>query len=960
MSPNRPGSILGPRFLVVVTEAKTAASLGHGALDADTFLGRGDGLRDRTTTVYNLCRSLAYRSPGYYVSLIAEARGQRVLPSVATLSVLGDPTALFDHLDAAGVDVIPPSRMTARRRSLKERATGVWVVEDEGGRLRPARGDDVREIDLLLGTTDAREDRRLAAAVYRVVPIPVLRLTLLREQDTWCVVEVAARGISQLDQDARHRLVALLAEPPNKPRAAVERLPSLGIVYEEGAPFAPSTPETIERLERIGARRGMHVGRLRPDEPVRLGSFDAIFLRVLTGPLLPSYRLALRAEAMGMPVVDDPQSIFRCSNKVFLHELLQREHVPTPTTELAAPRTPFSFLVERLGLPFVLKVPDGSFSTGVHRIDGESEYRARTNDLFEKSPLLVVQAWMPTPFDWRVTVLGGKVLFVARYHMAGGHWQIRTEERTGVRYGRVEAIPRRTAPRDVVRLALKAAALIGDGLYGVDIKPGPDGPVVIEVNDNPNLDIGYDDAADGNAIYEDLIDWFRERIARAHRPQRPTRTKHARAKARDPLRRRIGPSRVPRPRDDYRPFEVCGLELEYAVVDRDLNAASLVEDALGALAGHPASDVDLGAVGFSNEIMDHVIEIKTTWPPRRLTDAERHLHEGVARLSTLLHSRFDARLLPTGMHPWLRPETARVWTRSNHAIYATYQRHFDVHTHGWANVQAVHVNLPLGTEAEGVALLNATALLVPYLPAFSASSPIHDGELQAAVDNRMAHVLAHQQRIPSTCGDVVPEPLTSYRQYRREVLQPMYDDVDRLGDAEAIRHEFLNARGAVVKFSRKSIEVRVIDVQECVKMDVALAALTRAALQGLVAGMTSGKIARPDQALLVDDLRDVVSRGTAAEVHAPHLRSGDVRDGPIPVRDAMKRLLALARRHARKDEEPFLDLLEPTIERGNLSERIVATLLPHTEDEEAFVDATRRLYVELSECLRENAPWSGR
>jgi glutathione synthase/RimK-type ligase-like ATP-grasp enzyme/gamma-glutamyl:cysteine ligase YbdK (ATP-grasp superfamily) len=960
MGTSRSASSTPRRVLIVVTEQKTAKALGLGALDADTFLGTGDGLRDRGTTVYNLCRSMRYRSPGYYVSLVAEARGQDVLPTVATMSLLGDEDTLFEQLEEAGLYAIPPSRMTARRRAFKGKGAGTWIIEDEGGALRAAKAAESRTVDFVLGTTERKEDRRMAAALYRVAPVPLLRVTLLLEQDTWCPVAVTSLGMDQLDAAGRERLTALLSAPPTPPPAPVERPLSLGIVYEEGAPFAPSTNETIERIERVGARMGMHVGRIRLDEPQRVATFDAIFLRVLTGPLLPSYRMALRAEALGLPVIDDPQSIFRCSNKVFLHELMQRESIPTPPTELAAPATSFTDLEAALGLPFVVKVPDGSFSTGVHKITNEVDYRTRTAGLFAKSPLLVVQGWMPTPYDWRVTVLGGKILFVARYHMAEGHWQIRAEGRSGARFGRVEAIPRRTAPRDVTRLALKAAALIGDGLYGVDIKPGPDGPVVIEVNDNPNLDIGYDDAADGNAIYEDLIDHFRERIQRDRKPARPAPDKDARARARDPLRRPIGPAVRRRIRDDYRPFEVCGLELEYPIVDRDLNAVSLVEPALSVLAGHPVSNVDLGAVGYSNEIFDHVLEVKTTLPPRSLADAERWLEEGVRRLSTLLHQRFGARLLPTGMHPWLKPEHARLWTRSGQAIYGTYQRLFDIQTHGWANVQAVHVNLPLGTEPEAVAMMNAAALLVPYLTAFAASSPIHDGEIQPFADSRMRHVLEHQQRLPASCGVIVPEYMTSYAQYKRDVFKPMYEAVDALPDAAAIRHEFLNARGAVIKFSRNSMEVRVLDVQECVKMDVAIAAFTRAALKGLTTALLTGRLELPGHGLLVEDLRATVRDGTRAEVHAPHLRPGREAEGRVPVREVMGQLLALARKHVRKDEAAYLDLLEPVIERGNLSERIAQALTPWTDDDEAFMDAARRLYVELSECLRENTPWRGR
>jgi hypothetical protein len=316
--------------------------------------------------------------------------------------------------------------------------------------------------------------------------------------------------------------------------------------------------------------------------------------------------------------------------------------------------------VEALGCPVVVKLPDGSFSAAVHKCASRAEYERVTAELFRRSPLLIAQEYLPTDYDWRVTVLGGRVLFVARYHMARGHWQIRSGEPGSERYGKVEAVPRESAPADVVGLALDAAGLIGEGLYGVDIKETPRGPAVIEVNDNPNLDIGYDDAADGSVVYEDLIHYFVRRIEETPEPGEEER---------EPPRPTAPHRQPPERARHYRAFEVAGIELEYAVVDRDLNAVSRVEDAFRALTGRPTSDVDLGRCAFSNEIADHVFELKTPRPTRRLHDAEEALVEGVERFSTVLRREFGARLLPTGMHPWLNPKRARLWSRSNTRIY---------------------------------------------------------------------------------------------------------------------------------------------------------------------------------------------------------------------------------------------------------------------------------------------------
>jgi carboxylate-amine ligase len=613
----------------------------------------------------------------------------------------------------------------------------------------------------------------------------------------------------------------------------------------------------------------------------------------------------------------------------------------------------------------VLKLPDGSFSAAVHKIATRDEFRRRASEMFRRSPLLIAQEFLPTEFDWRVTVLGGRLLFAARYHMARGHWQIRSEVKGTERYGRVEAVPREQAPRRVVALALRAAALIGDGLYGVDLKETANGPVVIEINDNPNLDVGYEDAADGSAIYEDLVEYFARRVEEvAPRPAgRPAVSEAALASLRRPVRRgsptRGAAGAEPR---GYRAFEVAGMELEYPTVDRDLNVVSLVEPALRVLAGRPTSDVVLGALGFSNEIADHVLEVKTSAPLRSLRQAEEVLYEGVQRIDAVLRDEFDARLLPTAMHPWFDPRRGRLWTRSGGRVYGTYARLFDVRTHGWMNVQAAHLNLPFGDERETVAMHTAAALLVPYLPALAASSPFYEGELRPDADSRLAWILEHQSRIPESSGQLVPEYVDSLADYRRRILAPMYTALDRLDDdAGAIRHEFLNARAAVLKFSRRAMEVRVLDTQECVRMDAAIAALVRGALRELTRRVLAGRVTLPSHELLVEDLRACIRHGSAALVAAPHLQLERDETGRADVRAVLRLLLELATPRLRHDERDYVPLLERAIDTGSLAERIRAALGPWQDGpDEDFTEAARRVYIELMDCLRANEPWQGR
>jgi glutathione synthase/RimK-type ligase-like ATP-grasp enzyme/gamma-glutamyl:cysteine ligase YbdK (ATP-grasp superfamily) len=971
------------RVLVVVQDPRDAEGLPDGTVvEVDRYLEGGGDVAEPGVTVVNLCRSTRYGSRGYYVSLLADARGQQVIPTVETSEGLQEPYGRFRALQEAGVPTVDEAEMRVRARSVPghapaaadEDADGaampdfpVPLLRDADGGCRPAWAEETVETLVHLGRSADPRFQRAGLAVYREWPAPVLRLQLVREDEEWKVTQVAAVPPHHLSAEERAHLVRALADPARvarrgreAPRETVRA--SIAVLVDPGDPFSPSSPETIDRLERVAARMNVHVHRIGLGDLRKLPEYDALFIRVLTGVSEPAFQFALRAEALDMPVVDDPQSIIRCGNKVFLEELLRREGIPTPRTLIVTRNTPWE-QVGALGLPLVVKLPDGSFSAAVHKVTSRDDFRRRSEEMFARSPLIIAQEFLPTEYDWRVTVLGRRLLFAARYHMARGHWQIRSEVKGTERYGRVEAVPRDQAPRAVVDAALRAASLIGDGLYGVDLKETPNGPVVIEINDNPNLDVGYEDAEDGSAVYEDVVRFFVERVEEGSPPREPRRQRAVTEASLASIRRPVKPRTAPKPEGKgYRAFEVAGMELEYPTVDRDLNVVSLVEPAFRVLAGRGTSDVDLGALGFSNEIADHVFEVKTTAPVRSLREAEAVLYEGVQRFSAVLRDEFDARLMPTGMHPWFDPRRGRLWSRSGGRIYGTYARLFDVKTHGWMNVQASHLNLPFGDERETVAMHTAAALLVPYLPALAASTPMHDGELRPTADSRLAWILEHQARIPESCGQIVPETVESFADYRRGILAPMYAALDRLSDdAAPIRHEFLNARGAVLKFSRRAMEVRVLDTQECVKMDAAIAAFVRAALKHLSRRVLAGTLQPPPHAVLVDDFRATVRDGSAARVSAPHLAIDHDQDGRAEVRSVLRHLLDGARKVARKDEAGYMELVERVIETGSLSERIRAALrrYEHAPDEE-FTEAARRVYIELMDCLEANEPWRGR
>ncbi len=227
-----------------------------------------------------------------------------------------------------------------------------------------------------------------------------------------------------------------------------------------------------------------------------------------------TYRFARRAAAEGLVVIDDAESILKCANKVYMAEVMARNKVQIPRTMIVHSDN-VDEIGRTLGFPCVLKQPDASFSLGVVKVEDEQALAAHVDEFFDKSELLIAQEFLPTLFDWRIGICDGLPLYACKYHMAAGHWQIVKNDHHGLRqYGKYETIPVEIAPRQVVRAARKAASLIGNGLYGVDVKQSNGGCFVIEVNDNPNIDAGVEDRVLKSELYRRIMEVFLRRIER--------------------------------------------------------------------------------------------------------------------------------------------------------------------------------------------------------------------------------------------------------------------------------------------------------------------------------------------------------------------------------------------------------------------------------------------------------------
>lgn len=406
-------------------------------------------------------------------------------------------------------------------------------------------------------------------------------------------------------------------------------------------------------------------------------------------------------------------------------------------------------------------------------------------------------------------------------------------------------------------------------------------------------------------------------------------------------------------------FEGFGIELEYMIIDREsLNIRPIADELFKSFAGDYVSDVEDGAITWSNELVNHVVELKTTRPVPSLRQLHLEFHRSLLRVNERL-LRWNACLLPTAMHPWMSPTTETLlWSHDNNEIYNAYDRIFGCTGHGWSNLQSMHINFSFATDKEFARLHSAIRLLLPILPALAASSPITDGRLTGFLDSRLVHYQTNQKRIPSIAGSVIPEVVSSQAEYNERILQKIYHDITPFDPDELLREDWLNSRGAITRWGRRTIEIRVLDSQECVQADLALAALISETIRALIdeSLVPFGEQSREDEVRLKHIFDTVIKDADRAIIaDQDYLRHFGISVQKTTAGELWQHIFTFLATHF--PHTPAFSEAKPVNARllfmGPLARRIRSALSAEPSREEI-----RRVYEQLANCLQRNELFS--
>ena len=446
--------------------------------------------------VINLSNDYSYNSEGYYASLLAQARGHKIIPGVEILNKL-----------EAGQGI----RMDRNLQKICYQ----WIQKNE-------ITDDIWYLHIFFGTCKEKGLEKIARFIFDNYPCPLLKVGFNSKQRNQIetVQFLSLNELSNEDQDYfADALDYFNKKVWRAPRSPKSSRYSLAILYNPEEKFPPSDKKALNKFVEIGKKMNLHVELITEEDITRLMEFDALFVRTTTALNHFTFNFSQKAQQNDLVVIDDPLSIIKCTNKVYLNELLEKEKIAAPVSVLVFRSNLHTFesISSQVGSPFILKVPDGSFSVGMRKITCEADLKEAFEELFEKSAILLAQEFIPTEFDWRVGILNGEPLYACKYFMAKGHWQIYNHaDNCKDRWGTVETIPIYQVPHTILKTAVKATSLIGKGLYGVDLKMVNNRAVVIEINDNPSIDHELEDAILGDELYYRILNYFVREMEMKH------------------------------------------------------------------------------------------------------------------------------------------------------------------------------------------------------------------------------------------------------------------------------------------------------------------------------------------------------------------------------------------------------------------------------------------------------------
>lgn len=439
--------------------------------------------------VFNLCSSYRYQSYGYYVSLLASARGQRVIPSIATIR------------DFRILNVIQ---------------SAAYEVDDLINRFLQSSSSNLYSLNIYFGQTPEGDKQPLAQKLFQLFEAPLFMVNFIRH-DRWLVKDVKVLTLKTVPEADNTFIQRAAFDFFNKKRYNFPKLTNfkydMAILVNPDEENPPSNPKALHHLKKAANKKGLYVEFITRADSDKINEFDALFIRETTNVNHHTYEMSRLAYAEGLVVIDDPWSILRCSNKIYQHELFRKNKISTPNTFVLTKHHLKEKLLEELTYPMVLKQPDSAFSMGVIKVTNSKEAMDELKHLFKKSDMIICQEFLYSEFDWRIGILDNKPLFACKYYMSKNHWQIYNwKSKKKDKSGNFETLQLEDVPALILQTAQKAASLIGDGLYGVDVKLVNGQVFIVEVNDNPNIDYGVEDKVLKDELYNRLIESIINRI----------------------------------------------------------------------------------------------------------------------------------------------------------------------------------------------------------------------------------------------------------------------------------------------------------------------------------------------------------------------------------------------------------------------------------------------------------------
>ena len=443
----------------------------------------------KNVRIFNLSNSYQYQKMGYYVSLLAAARDHRVIPNVTTLR------------DFSSISLI--------------RSLSGYIDDNIQKSLKHAEGNKV-SLHIYFGQSVDPKFRLLAQKLYHLFEAPLLQIDFVKNEK-WIVQKVSPLSLKRMNPDHMEKVQEFARDYFSKKRFTRPRFKNykydLAILVNPQEKNPPSCPDALQNFKKAAEKIGFYVEFITKDDFSQLSEFDALFIRETTNVNDHTYQFSRTAYAEGLIVIDDPWSILRCSNKIFQNERLKQNKIKTPATVVLSKAGYRRSKKVDLNFPLVLKQPDSAFSLGVEKVNNSEELNISLKKLFRNSDLVIVQEFVPSEYDWRIGVLNQAPLYACKYFMAKGHWQIYDWASSNKQnWGQSETLPINEVPDNIVKTAVKAASLIGDGLYGVDLKMINGEAVVIEINDNPNIDEGIEDAVLKDELYNRVMQSIFNRI----------------------------------------------------------------------------------------------------------------------------------------------------------------------------------------------------------------------------------------------------------------------------------------------------------------------------------------------------------------------------------------------------------------------------------------------------------------